>query len=504
MAARGATCAPRAAAGGSGRRPRGAAQQRTRPPPPQQPQPLTPWSGSEALLSFVADAGGWVHPALVVGSRGGGGAGRGVFVKADVPPGPLAYVPCAACPTGAAAAAAAAGALWAPGGPLAALPPLAAAEQLALQLLLRARAPGADRDAYVASLPRLQDGAMASFPASWSDAQRSALGDKHLAAQFAAWASRNAAQHAALAPALGAPSLALHDWLWANAMVLSRAFRWHDGADTSLQPFIDCVNHPPFQTRDDAVAAAAAPRRNAMYCYVPAGADVAKWPCLPERAAQGGAAALTLLRLLRSGDEVLTSYAQEQTGGRLPAQAALARYGFLPALLSDADAPHDVHPADARNAALEMRIAAPAFAAGGVAGGMRAVGAALGGAAARDEGAARRAAGAGDEAARIAALYRRGRGLALGRAALPHLLPQGGRDGGAAAAAMEGLRAGVAAGVAAAAHGGALASGGGGGAADAAEAGAFQDTVWHALAGEEPTLLTPEEAILAARAWGGV
>jgi hypothetical protein len=489
MAARGAACAPRAAAGGgSARRPRGASsQQRARAPPPAQ-QPLTPWSGSEALLRFVADAGGWVHPALVVASRGGSGSGRGVFVTEDVPPGPLAYVPCAACPTGSDAAAGAAGALWAPGGPLAALPPLAAAEQLALALLLRSRVPGAEQaDAYIGSLPRLQDGALASFPASWSDAQRSALGDEHLAAQFSAWAARNAEQHAALAPALGAPPLALHEWLWANAMVLSRAFRWHDGADTSLQPLIDCVNHAPFQRRDEAGVDAAAPRRNTMYCYVPAGADVAKWPSLPARAAAGGAAALTLLRPLRAGDEVLTSYAQEQRGGRLPAQAALARYGFLPAPLSDADAPHDVHPADARNAALEMRLAAPAFAAADVAGGLRAVGAALGAAAARDEGAARRAAGAGDTAACVAALYRRSRGLALGRAALPHLLPDGGH---ASAAAMAGLRAGVAAGVAAA-----------GAVADAA---AFEDAVWHALAGDEPALLTPEEAILAARAWGGV
>jgi hypothetical protein len=498
MAARGAACTPRsAAAGAAGRRQRGAAQQRARPPPPPPPlQPLTAWSGSEALLRFVADAGGWVHPALVVASRGGGGgSGRGVFVTADVPPGPLAYVPCAACPTCGGAAAGAAGALWAPGGPLAALPPLASAEQLALHLLLRARAPGAaEHDAYVASLPRPQDGALASFPASWSDAQRAALGDEHLAAQFGAWRARNAAQHAALAPALGgAPPLALEEWLWANAMVLSRAFRWHDGADTSLQPLIDCVNHAPFQTRDGGADAA---RRNTMYCYVPAGADAAKWPCLPARAAAGGAAALTLLRPLKAGDEVLTSYAQEQRGGRLPAQAALARYGFLPAALSDADAPHDVHPADALNVALELRLAAgTADVAAGAPDAMRAVGAALGGDAAREEGAARAAAAAGDEAACIAALYRRGRGLALGRAALPHLLPPGGPGGAAAAAALEALRAGVAAGVGAAARGGAFAGGGAGAAA------AFEAAAWHALAGEEPALLTPDEAIVAARAW---
>jgi hypothetical protein len=47
--------------------------------------------------------------------------------------------------------------------------------------------------------------------------------------------------------------------------------------------------------------------------------------------------------------------------------------------------------------------------------------------------------------------------------------------------------------VADAARGGALAGGG--------VAAAFEAAVWHALLGDEPALLTPDEAIVAARAW---
>lgn len=477
--ARAACCGPRC--GSSRASPRAAAKRRAPPrappqrssPAPPALQPLAPWSGSDALLRFISDAGGWVHPSLVVGSRG---AGRGVFAAQPLPAGPVAYVPCATCITATQAASSSSGLLEA------LLPSLEPSERLALHLLSRMRSGG---DGFTASLPLLADGALVPFPISWSAEQLGALRDPELASQFAARRARAEAQHAALAPTL---SISLDEWLWVHAMVLSRALRWHDGLDTCLQPFIDCVNHAPF---------AASPARNTLYDYVPGGTqnDAALWPGLPAGCAAGGCAALRLLRPVAAGEELLTSYAQEQAGGRLRAQAALARYGFLPDALSGQDASYDVHPAEARHTALELRLS-PAFAAAAGARDkqLRCVGSQLATAAAEDDAAARTAQ---DAPARIAALYRRGRGLALGRAALPHLLdnpraarPSNGDDGDA----LDALRAGVAAGIAAAAKRGAFAA-----AAQGASA-AFEAAVWGALAGKEPPLLTPDEAIAAAAA----
>lgn len=479
--ARAACCGPRC--GSSRASPKTAAAKRRAPPPQRTPpappalQPLAPWSGSDALLRFISDAGGWVHPSLVVGSRG---AGRGVFAAQPLPAGPVAYVPCATCITATQASASASA-------PLEALLPssLEPSERLALHLLSRMCSGG---DGFTASLPSLADGALVPFPISWTAEQLGALRDPELAAQFAARRAHAEAQHALLAPTL---SLTLDEWLWVHAMVLSRALRWHDGFDTALQPFIDCVNHAPF---------AASPARNTLYDYVPAGErnDSLAWPGLPAGCAQGGCAALRLLRPLAAGEELLTSYAQEQAGGRLRAQAALARYGFLPDALDGRDASYDVHPAEARHAALELRLS-PAFAAaaGAREKQLRAVGSQLATAAAEDDAAAR---SAQDAPTRIAALYRRGRGLALGRAALPHLLDPAARSTQSARAsnddddALEALRMGVAAGIAAAAKRGAFA------AAPQGASAAFEAALWGALAGEEPTLLTPEQAIAAAAA----
>lgn len=60
------------------------------------PKRLVPSISGPALLSFVSNSGGWVHPALLVGSADGGE--RGLFVTESVESGqPLAYVPTAVC-----------------------------------------------------------------------------------------------------------------------------------------------------------------------------------------------------------------------------------------------------------------------------------------------------------------------------------------------------------------------------------------------------------------------
>jgi hypothetical protein len=467
-------CTPRAAAArGFGRAPP------TRTPPVACPPELSRWNGSDALVQLVIAAGGWVHPALAVASRAGGE--RGLFALTDLPAGPLIFLPCAACISSDTADASPVAVLWARGGPLAGLD---AAERLAVYLALRdATAP----DAYTAALPGR--GALACFPLAWSDAQRAALAHPELSARFAKRRAENDAQHGALATALAAGAagaagaavtITQTDFLWSLTMVLSRVFNWHDGRGMALHPLLDCANHAPFHRSGEDAAGASGRVRNALFGYVPArttaaAAAAAGWATLPAAAAAGGCARLEALRPLHAGEEILISYHQEQSGGLLTAQGALARYGFVPDALREA--PHAVGDADARAAAAQLGLVG---ALGDVIT-IAAAGAALAAHAAADGAAA--AAGA-DVPAAIASAYRRGRGLALGRAALSAHLQAGGD------AARAALRAGIAAG----------ARGAHGADADAGAADALAADVWRALAGEEPPLLSPATATAETRA----
>jgi hypothetical protein len=468
---------------------------------------LEPYEKTSTGGASIA-AGGWVHPALVVGSVEG--SERGLFATSAVPRGPLAYVPRCACVTSADAEAGFAARLWWDGDDDFAPAPVAAAlaapeARLAAHLLLRAFAP-ADKDAadaYVQSLPgccerhpggRALTEALAPFPLTWHAEQVAAL--RHPALEAALLAARGAAesQHAALAgPVCDETGFtpSLQDWLWARALVASRAERSAGGAHLALEPLLDCVNHGPSR------------RRNAQRVTVPprissAAADAAPAGLahLPAECDWHGAAALVALRPLRAGEEVVLSYQDGAPGGGdLTAQECLSRYGFLPA--AHADAPHVVSDADAAAA----RAALAATVAGAAAAGKplrdalaaHARDVAAGAAAdhvaslARDDAAARARALAWcdyrelDAAtpARLAARYRRGRRLALGRAALARLPP-----------CTEALAAGVAAGVAAAQEEGVFA------AWPPAVAAAYGAMVLQALVGEEAALLrTPEQGL---------
>lgn len=201
---------------------------------------LAPMRG---LIAMVEEAGGWVHPALRVGRRGGTEDGaRGVFAAAPVPRGVILILPNALRITAGAAG----------GGKT----------SLAKALLLRRRARGASaeaaedeghaadegpgRDAFIASLP--SDGG--SLPVLWTEDEVAALG--HPALEAAILRDREAAKAEwvalgdrveAAAPALTAatdpaPAAAaaaddesgvrggftLQEWLWATATVASRTF----------------------------------------------------------------------------------------------------------------------------------------------------------------------------------------------------------------------------------------------------------------------------------------
>jgi hypothetical protein len=526
--------APRAEAGrGFGRaKPAAAPAPKMRPSMPSLSMPSapleapTPWHGSAALVEYITAAGGWVHPALVVGSVGGGE--RGVFVTEAVPRGPLAFVPLACCVTDADADTGPAAHLWATaselgdgGGVL-----CTAEAKLAAHLLLRATraysAPAptpdadaeADADAYVASLPGRSFDALAGFPLTWRAEQRAALAHPALEASLSEARAEAVAQHAHLAATLPVAGFVptLRDWLWARALVSSRAYATPadaGGARLALEPLLDCVNHAPFpESAFDASRSLTC--RNSLHSYVPPGTTPAAAaaaglsPALPAACGVSGAAALLALRPLRAGEQVRVSYRDATPGGRLTADESLSRYGFLPA--AHADACHvieEAHPdassaRDALAACVDAALAAGAPPEALLASALAAHARDVTAAAAADHAAAIRAEAAassllvsqfGDAdapAARLAALYRRGRRLALGRAALARLpREQLARGSGGAL----GLAAGVVAGVTAATDAGVF---------DACAPGtgdAFSEMALQALTAEEAPRLTPAEAL---------
>jgi hypothetical protein len=486
-------------------------------------EPPTPWHGSAALVEWITAAGGWVHPALCVGSARGGGE-RGVFVTAAVPRGPLAFVPLSCCVTAADADAGPASRLWAPGGVDAGDGDAAALRtpeaRLAAHLLLRASsyttAEDAAADVYVSSLPGRAPSALAGFPLTWRAPQVGALRHAALEAALLAARAEAEAQHGALSGAAPFAERGLYpslrDWLWARALVASRAYAppAQAGGGLALEPLLDCVNHAPFPT---SAADDADPRtrcRNALHSYVPAGTTAASAAAaglgggaLPAACAARGAAALLALRPLRPGEEVFVSYRDATPGGGLTAQESLSRYGFLPDGGAAAAANHVIDENDAAAARASLATFVDAAVAAGappaallqaaLAAHARDVAAAA--AADHAEALASEAESIGTSgvlvsqfgdsdapAARLAALYRLGRRLALGRAALARL-PR------AEVAGSEGLAAGVAAGVRAAAESGVF---------DACAPGAadaFGAVVLQTLAGEEAPRLTPAQAL---------
>lgn len=354
----------------------------------------------DALLVAVREAGGWVHPALFVALQSGE---RGVRVRSAVSAGkPLAYVPLTYCLSAAADAPAASG--------------------LAAQLLQL----GGAHSAYLETLP--PRAAAARWPLAWSDEALDALAHPQLADAT----RQERAETLAAAPA----GCALQDWLWACIMLRSRTYARPDGR-LSLEPLMDLVNHAPFETRHPGSR-----HRNALHSYVPPGTS--SLAHLPAACASGGAAALVTLRPLAPDEEVLVSYRDAQAGGALSAQDSLLRYAFLPDR-SDVGCVHAHALSLEDQAAARQALAADVDAAAAAGAPPEALlQAALAVHSRRVAAEAMRlealcSSSVPGSPAHLAALYRRGRTLAMGRAAIARLP--------ADVAAGEGLRAGVAAAV---------------------------------------------------------
>ena len=443
-----------------------------------------PWKGWPALKQHIEDAGGWVHPALSV--RDTLADGRAVFVTADVPRGPLAFVPRGVCITSGDAARSPTGrSLWGDEeAPLAHLR-LTPEEQLAAYLLVRVTKDSISpppEHPYHASLPP-RDAFQAPlvldvFPLFWTAKQLAALEEPGLAGVAAAQRARAEEVYSPLAKAFQdvdavphPPTPRLGDWLWALVCVRSRTYAPPAAAGEppglSLEPLVDCVNHAPF------AAAPGGRSRNTLHSYVPAGTPAGALPALSAAAGEQGCACLAALRPLRKGEQLLVSYRDATPGGALSAADCLARYGFLPH--DTREAPHAVSDAAAAAAREQLAAAVDAAAQAGaprealLQAALAAWGRDVAAAAAKE---AKTADDAPNRPAALAAHFRMGRTLARARAALDKL-PREERRG-------EGLRRGVEAG------------------AKAARAGAgVREAIYSALISDEPRLLTPQEALAA-------
>ena len=250
-----------------------------------------------AVVEAVRRAGGWVSPALTVARSA---QGRSVHVTSRVAAGePLAYVPLHVCVTS-----------RLPAGRGAAVE---ASADLARLLLT----PGALLDEHRGVLPPPADVAV---PLVWPDDAVAALGRPWLEDVIAAERQEAVGQ---------AGEFAVPTWLWARAMVDSRAYTRWDG-HLSMEPLVDLVNHAPFCSGD---GAAHHPRRNTLHSYVQPGAhadETRRLRHFPPGLATGGAAVLVAIRPLAAQEEVLVSYRDATPGGGLSADDSLLRYGFVP------------------------------------------------------------------------------------------------------------------------------------------------------------------------------
>jgi hypothetical protein len=260
--------------------------------------PLQVCPEGAAVVEAVLRAGGWVSPAVTIARSA---HGRSVHVTSRVAAGePLAYVPLSVCVTS-----------RQPAG-------RGEAEQASADLARLLLTPGALLDEHRAVLPSPGDVAV---PLVWPNDAVAALGRPWLEEVVAAERQEAVGQ---------AGEVSVSTWLWARAMVDSRAYRRWDGY-LSVEPLVDLVNHAPFGGGDGATPH---PRRNTLHSYVQPGAHADATRRLrhfPPGLASGGAAVLVAIRPLAAQEEVLVSYRDATPGGGLTADDSLLRYGFVPA-----------------------------------------------------------------------------------------------------------------------------------------------------------------------------
>ena len=253
-------------------------------------------------MDAVRRAGGWVSPALTV-ALSAHGMGRSVYVTTHVAAGePLAYVPLSVCATSRQPARR--------GG----------AEEASADLARLLLTPGKPLDEHLAVLPAPVDVAV---PLVWPDDAVAALGRPWLEAVIAGERQEAVGQ---------AGECEVPTWLWARAMVDSRAYTRWDG-HLSVEPLVDLVNHAPFAAPGGSDSNTR-PRRNCLHSYVQPGADAGATRRLrhfPQGLAACGAAVLVAIRAMAAHEEVLVSYRDATPGGGLTADDSLLRYGFVPA-----------------------------------------------------------------------------------------------------------------------------------------------------------------------------
>jgi hypothetical protein len=374
-------------------------------------------------VRWINDNGGFVHPAVVVGRRGDGV--RGVFVTHDVGAGEeLIRLPEALWRSSVNEAAGRVEAFLDPRDEGEADDEVDELRTTALSLLIRERdAP----DGHIVSLPGR--GPLESVTLCWTLEQLAALRHPEAIREIQAQQRRVKILHEELLvsarhnPRRRRPQtlpLLLRDWYWAITMVSSRAcadayetcYDADDGAaddfppaeGTILPPLVDCINHAPPPEHTAAGAAVC----NAEFEYMfgrPTGAsEEGSYRFVHE--SQKYDKCVTLLQPLRGGDEVLLSYKA------LNVQSMLLLYGSIPDALGAAPFGDyfwelSKHTARTRERLAALRAREP------LAVTVRAQCAKHALHAAREDAAVRRAS---NEPARLAALYRRCRALALGRA----------------------------------------------------------------------------------------
>ena len=364
----------------------------------QRPRPcaasFAEWEGWAALRAHVMDAGGHIHPAVVAGTADGV---RGLFAAAPVAAGTvLVTLPPACCVDESSCDAG----LWARLSRTE--PQLANApgwERIALHLLLRSVR--GQVDPYLNALATVAPGFVDSFPQSWTSGQRAQLQSPRFEAALAARAARAELLLRALKAVLPeAAGLLLRDVLRWQALVHSRSYGLRT---TSMEPVMDMLNHAPFAW--PLPADAALPTHNVQHAY---GAELL--------------ASLVALKALAPGVELLNCYSGQRAGGQLTAEGSLMTYGFLPggpgSLAYEPAAEDPLTPPFSLACYVEREAAAGVAEAELLPSALRA----FGRAAFADAFAADCAAqDAGETPGRLAAQYRRERGLQLRRTALSWL-----------------------------------------------------------------------------------